>query len=94
MKRYNRDYKEVFKHEMLHAIQDCWWGPGHGGTVPPWIKEGLATYAGGNGPTRVARFKGNPRILNGLNNHRMTSSAYAEDYLARFERGSAEFRQS
>src|SRR5439155_12452023 len=52
----------LFQHELTHGVQECWLGNGPYGALPTWLKEGLATYVGGHGPERVAKFRRFPNV--------------------------------
>jgi tetratricopeptide (TPR) repeat protein len=83
--RNNYNYMHIYQHEVVHAIQQSIMGNAAywSNVLHEWIREGLATYVGGHGPERVAKFGrgGNTSFINGLENHSVPAD-YAEGYLA------------
>jgi hypothetical protein len=85
MLRNNQNYMHIYQHEVVHAIQQSIMGNAAywSNVLHEWIREGLATYVGGHGPERIAKFGrgGNTSFINGLENHAGPAD-YAEGYLA------------
>jgi tetratricopeptide (TPR) repeat protein len=85
MMRNNQNYMHIYQHEMVHALQQSIMGHAAywSNVLHEWIREGLATYVGGHGPERIAKFGrgGNTSFINGLENHAVPAD-YAEGYLA------------
>jgi len=85
MLRNGQNYMHIYQHEVVHALQQsimgnaAYWSH----VLHEWIREGLATYVGGHGPERIAKFgrRGNTSFINGLENHTVPAD-YAEGYLA------------
>jgi hypothetical protein len=45
--------RTFLQHELVHAIQLCSTDPASYNRIDPWVKEGIAVYAGGEIPSRV-----------------------------------------
>lgn len=88
-----QDPKQVYQHEMVHAIQRCAMAKGEYDKVPHWFREGIAVFTAGQGPGRVKRIfddlmkkekdveKAIKKMINGLEG-KHTRGDYGEDYLA------------
>ncbi len=84
------DFDQELAHEMTHALLRNALGDAHHRVLPKWVREGLAVWAAGQGPGRVAFWltihweKPDPvaALLNGLENEKHSLEDYPEDYLA------------
>lgn len=84
------DFDEEMDHEMTHALLRAALGDARHKLLPKWAREGLAVWAAGQGPARVAFWlaihwaKPDPaaEMLNGLENENHSLGDYPEDFLA------------
>lgn len=84
------DFDQELAHEMTHALLRNALGDANHRVLPKWVREGLAVWAAGQGPGRVAFWltihweKPDPVavLLNGLENEKHSLEDYPEDYLA------------
>lgn len=84
------DFEQELAHEMTHALLRNALGDANHRLLPKWAREGLAVWAAGQGPGRVAFWltihwdKPDPVavLLNGLENEKHALEDYPEDYLA------------
>lgn len=84
------DFDEELDHEMTHALLRGALGDAKHRLLPKWAREGLAVWAAGQGPARVAFWltihwdKPDPaaEMLNGLETEKHSLGDYPEDFLA------------
>jgi TolA-binding protein len=84
------DFDIELDHEMTHALLRNALGDAPHRLLPKWAREGLAVWAAGQGPGRIAFWltiywdKPDPvkSLLNGLEAEKHSLEDYAEDYLA------------